>query len=192
MIESSETLYNIRSKYLNEVVSDAILRGVKIPDYTLGVHYSESKNALGMTAALNVLEPQPVYATALVWDEALENRLPIISVLQATIDHEFIHEVHRSRVRRELSMPFDTPINESIIHGIQLSPAYVHARSQLWSPAVMEWLEKKNRKERERYYKPMERIANSSSDFASLYNGILSRIKSEIDSQEYMEALGIL
>jgi hypothetical protein len=192
MTEQSEATYSDRSKYLSECISKVKERGVQIDTYTLGVHYSESHNALGFTVALSELDSQPIYATALVWEEATESGLPIQSVLEATIDHEFIHEVHRSRVRRELSMPFDTPINESIIHGVQLQSAYRENRSKIWNPDVMNWLRNKNMRVRKQYYQPLVAIAESNGEFASMYQGILNIIQREIDDPEYMKALGIL
>jgi hypothetical protein len=193
MISSQESDFQAREIFLDNVVNEAKKNGVLIAAYTMGVQYSQTPSGLGHTIDLTHLEPQVVYVTSEAWEEAQHFGLPITQVIQATIDHELIHEVHRSRIRRELSLPFDTEMNESIIHGVQLTKTYIDNRSKMWTPAVIRWLEGINTRVRTRYFTPAVRLAASKIPAASdVYSEIVKRINQEVQEPEYMKALGVI
>lgn len=181
-----------REALVERVVSQARDRGVQINRYALGVNYRPSGSGLGHVIDESHLELQALYITAESWKEAGAVNLPTEEVVTVALEHELIHEVHRSRARRGLTFPLDTTALESVIHDVQQRAEYLEAKEKHLSPKTIEWLKRINRKAREKHFVPLENLANSKIPVADVYKGIIERINTEVSSQEYLRALGIL
>ncbi len=190
-----KSTYEENEILLKEIETLARNRGVKLSEYTLGIVYSPTiGSGLGYVIDESHLEPQPIYITAETWQESASLGLPINEALELVVDHELIHEVHRSRAQRKLTWPVSTEALESITHGIQLRPEYVAAKAQRLSFATIEWLARKSQGVRKKFYDPLVQLASSPkvpAHIAEVYGGIVQEIDKEVSDDEYLEALGI-
>lgn len=180
---------------LEKVIEEVKKRGVKLDEYCLRVNYQKTiagaEHVLGHVIDESHLEPQPIYIASALWEEAAKLGLPVEEAIEIAIDHELIHEVHRSRAGKGLTFRFATDALESIIHGVQQRPEYLEAKKQRLSPKTIEWIQRKNQNARERHFTPMEQLSKAKIPVADMYRKIVEEINKEVSDNEYLEALGI-